>query len=39
MDKLENLLTRFNEIAYTHPNLAKLWIHYLSVKKEKISFN
>lgn len=33
IEKLENLISRFNEIKHTHPNLANLWINYLTLKK------
>lgn len=33
IERLEYLISRFNQIKHTHPNLANLWINYLSLKK------
>lgn len=33
IEKLEYLISRFNQIKHTYPNLANLWINYLSLNK------
>jgi len=34
MDELELLIYQFNQKKNTHPELSRLWIHYLQIKKE-----
>lgn len=36
MDKLEYLIGRFHKIKNTYPNLANLWINYLTIIKNKL---
>jgi hypothetical protein len=37
MDQLDILIDKFKQKAQTHPELSKLWIHYLSIKKTHLS--
>lgn len=37
MDSIDNLITRFNSIKDTHPELSKLWINYLIIQKTKLN--
>ena len=37
MDSIDNLIDKFNSIKDTHPELSKLWINYLIIKKTKIN--
>tara|TARA_R110001592_G_scaffold63219_9_gene193531 strand:+ start:3103 stop:3324 length:222 start_codon:yes stop_codon:yes gene_type:complete len=37
MDSIDNLLTRFNSLKDTHPELSKLWINYLIIQKTKLN--
>ena len=35
MEKLDELIDKFNGKLITHPELATMWINYLTLKKEK----
>lgn len=37
MESIDNLITRFNSIKDTHPELSKLWINYLIIQKTKLN--
>jgi len=36
MDKLERLITAFQDKRASHPQLSALWISYLTIKKTKL---
>tara|TARA_Y100000996_G_scaffold354830_1_gene295164 strand:- start:1705 stop:1920 length:216 start_codon:yes stop_codon:yes gene_type:complete len=36
MDKLDELIIKFNNKKNTHPELSLLWINYLNIKKNKL---
>ena len=35
MERIDALICKFNDKLTTHPELATMWIHYLTLKKEK----
>lgn len=37
MDDIDSLIHRFNSMKDTHPELSKLWINYLIIKKSKLN--
>ena len=37
MDSIDNLITKFNSIKDTHPELFKVWINYLIIQKTKLN--
>tara|TARA_B100000965_G_C19307574_1_gene633006 strand:- start:349 stop:570 length:222 start_codon:yes stop_codon:yes gene_type:complete len=37
MEPIDNLINRFNSIKDTHPELSKIWINYLIIKKTKLN--
>jgi len=37
MDELDLLIYQFNQKKNTHPELSRLWIHYLQIKKQRMN--
>lgn len=36
MDAFDALIDKFEKIKTTHPNISKVWIEFLSIKKDNI---
>ena len=37
MESIDNLINKFTLIEDTHPEISKLWINYLIIKKNKLN--
>lgn len=37
MESIDNLINKFTLIEDTHPQVSKLWINYLIIKKNKLN--
>lgn len=37
MESIDNLINKFKLIEDTHPEISKLWINYLIIKKNKLN--
>ena len=35
MEKIDKLIDKFKDRTITHPELATMWIHYLTLKRDK----